>query len=261
MQSLPSFQRPPVIEVVHSVAFNPLSQLKAPHTGIFWAQIRDEFPNVQHAPPVNLTPGDFDSAGLPMPRIWFVSESENNLVQLQNNRFMYNWRIIRPDDEYPRFESVHAAFSKNFQRFQTFVADEEIGDLEIQGYELTYINHIDRLGKLNTLRNVGSLFPDLRWRNPSKRYLPVPSHLTWSMGFEFDDNRGRLVAELKTARRRNDDSEIFVLEMKATGNANVPGNEDATEWFNLAREWIVRGFMDLTHESLQASLWARDENA
>ncbi len=256
-QNLPNYCNPPVIEVAYGVSFNPLTALKAPHTGVFWSSIRDAFPEVQHAVPVGPLPKEFDMGNLPLPRIWFISEDENYLVQLQNNRFLYNWRIMRPSDAYPRFEAVQKGFKKYFALFENFVESAGLGDLELQSYELTYINHIERKGKYKNPRHISAIFPDLRWKFPAKRFLPIPSHLTWSVGFEFGE-KGRLAANLKTAYRNSDQQELFVLDLKATGKATIEGNENVNAWFDQAREWIVRGFEDLTSERAQTDLWGKE---
>jgi len=259
VSNLPSYGRPPVIEVVYGVEFDTLTELRAPHTGLFWSQIRESFPSVQHARPVGPLPREFDFGNLPLPRIWFVSEDENTVVQIQSNRFLFNWRVVRDGDVYPRFDAVQSGFQKYFAVFQQFVRNSGLGDLELKRYELTYINHIERQGKLKNLRNASSLFPDLRWRTSTKRYLPIPSRLTWSVAFEMD-SKGRLAADLKPAIRNTDGQEIFVLEMKATGSARADGNEDADHWFAQAREWIVRGFADLTSERAQRDLWNLEQS-
>lgn len=250
---LPSYRRPPVTEVVYGVAFAPLPLL-APHTGLYWSKIRDSFPKVQHAAPVGPLPHEFELGNLPLPRIWFVSEDDNYIVQVQSNRFLFNWRIVRPDDVYPRFEVVQKGFKRNFALFEEFVKSNDIGELELASYELTYINHIERKGELKNVRNASMIFQDLRWRTPNKRYLPEPSHLTWSAGFEFPDKKGRLVADIKPALRQTDQMELFVLQLKATGN--VTAEENCTiDWFRSAREWIVRGFADLTTKKAQIDMW------
>ncbi len=40
----PSFERPPVIEVVLSAQFAPLSELRVPHLGLLWNDYKSEFP-------------------------------------------------------------------------------------------------------------------------------------------------------------------------------------------------------------------------
>jgi len=251
---LPSYETPPVIEVVYGVAFNELDGLKAPHTGIFWSLIRDSYPKVQHAAPAGPFPRDFDVKNLPLPRIWFISQDENFLVQLQADRFLFNWRTRSLGDEYPRFDIVQSGFHSNFAIFSDFVESNGLGELTLRSYELTYVNHIPRSGRYERFQKIGSLFPDLRWRTPTKRYLPAPSHLTWSVGFEFGD-AGRLTAELKPAIRRLDDQALYVLELKATGQAHTQDPTHVAAWFAQAHEWIVRGFADLTSETAQTRLW------
>ena len=164
---LPSYRQAPVIEVVYGVAFAPLTLMKAPHTGLFWSAIRDSFPKVQHAAPVGPMPREFDIGNPPLPRIWFVSEDDNYLVQVQNNRFLFNWRVVRPSDVYPRFEVVQDGFKRNFALFEEFVKSASLGELELTNYELTYVNHIERKkGKLKKLRSARAIFPDLLWRRP-----------------------------------------------------------------------------------------------
>jgi hypothetical protein len=63
------------------------------------------------------------------------------------------------------------------------------------------------------------------------------------------------MADLKPAYRHSDRQEIFVFELKAMGSATTEGNENANAWFEQAREWIVRGFADLTSEKAQSNLW------
>jgi uncharacterized protein (TIGR04255 family) len=256
---LPSYNKPPVIEVIYGVAFSALEKLRAPHTGLFWSKIRDRFPKTAHAAPVGKVPKEINFGALPLPRIWYMSEDENFLVQLQSNRFLFNWRIIRPTDEYPRFDVVQNGFQRHFSIFKEFVDSESLGELDLESYELAYINHIERSGKLEDLKYVGSLFPDLRWRAPTNRYLPIPSHLTWSVGFEFG-TKGRLGAELKPAYRQSDKKELFVFELKATGSATAVGNENTNDGFEQAREWIVGGFADLTSEKAQSDLWGLENS-
>lgn len=256
--ALPSYINPPVIEVVYGVAFSPLAEFYAPHSGLFWSKVRHEFPTVRHAPPLGPLPPELDFGSLPLPRIWFISKDENFLIQLQNNRFLFNWRVVRPGDKYPRFERIQESFDKYFAMFREFVIAESLGELSLQSYELTYINHIDRAGRLRGFQNLGQLFPDLRWRSSAKRFLPTPSHLAWQVGFELPGQNGRLVADLKPAQRKFDMHELLVLELKASGPARADADGELSTWFDLAREWIVRGFSDLTSEKMQKELWGRE---
>ena len=58
--SLPSYKVPPVIEVVCGINFKSIEQFKAPHFGLFWQKVRDEFPTLKHATPLGFPPKTTD---------------------------------------------------------------------------------------------------------------------------------------------------------------------------------------------------------
>ena len=68
------------------------------------------------------------------------------------------------------------------------------------------------------------------------------------------EGKGVLNVGLREAIRTEDKVPVFVLELKAKGTASSIKSEDIREWFNLAREWIVRGFTDLTTPEMH-ELW------
>jgi uncharacterized protein (TIGR04255 family) len=49
---LPSYERPPVSEVVLSVQFASNPQFQIVHAGLFWQLVRDQFPNVSEQIPL-----------------------------------------------------------------------------------------------------------------------------------------------------------------------------------------------------------------
>ncbi len=86
--SLPSYKSPPVDEVVCGYRFEPLSQLKVVHIGLLWEKFRNDFPNVQHAAPISTDGSIFvdETTGIPLPRVWFISKADNELIQFQPDR-------------------------------------------------------------------------------------------------------------------------------------------------------------------------------
>ncbi|MYL10957.1 MAG: TIGR04255 family protein [Cenarchaeum sp. SB0669_bin_11] len=254
IRGLPSYQKPPVVEVVYAVIFSPLPKLTAAHTGIFWKSIEDKFPSVKQTQPIGALPRDIWTT---VPRIWYVSEDENTVVQVQNNRFVFNWRKVRADDVYPRFEVVESSFQENFSKFLSFLEEANLGGLDIRSFELSYINHIERMEKLSGPKSARLLFPDFRWQNRRNRFLPMPYHVFWNIQIELAGT-GLLSVDLKSATRNNDGQDIFVLELTASGDGRANENSDMHDWFLRAREGIVRGFADLTNERLQVELWGRE---
>jgi uncharacterized protein (TIGR04255 family) len=131
------FERPPVVEVVCGVLFGALAGLRTAHVGVFWEQIRQEFPSVDEAPPLapvietqDLSPSLEIAVGLvpPLPRTWFQTADGHRLVQLQRDRFVYNWRRKSPDDgDYPSYDVVIVEFERLWSAFGEFVAREKLG--------------------------------------------------------------------------------------------------------------------------------------
>jgi uncharacterized protein (TIGR04255 family) len=233
------FERPPVVEVVCGVQFGALGSFRAAHVGVFWEQIRTEFPAVDEAPPLssvieaqNLQPSMEIAIGLipPLPRTWFLSEDGHRLIQLQRDRFIYNWRRSSPDDgDYPSYDNVIVEFERLWGAFEKFVAKEKLGELVARQLELAYINVIP----FDRIPDDDPVFLDHARSSSPDRFLPAPESFEW-----------REVASGAPIRR---------LEMMARGAQSG----DVRSWFDLAHEWIVRGFTDVTTTRMQTDVWRR----
>ena len=46
----PDYDRPPVVETYLGVQFSPLVKFSIPHFGLYWAKIRDNYPDFQVQP-------------------------------------------------------------------------------------------------------------------------------------------------------------------------------------------------------------------
>ena len=257
---LPSFDKPPVVEVVMGVQFEPLETMLAPHFGLFWECVRDEYPICRDAPPIVPQieelgqPGALKRANLqivsrpPLPRIFFEHSNGEWLIQLQPDRFLHNWRAASATGIYPRYRAVRSQFSSQWSRFQSFIADSDLGDLKINQLEMTYMNHI---GPLPDDLHFGDVFPDLQWRS-SERNLKQPESLNVAYSFASDDNVNRLRANIKPASH-SDKGKILVFDLTVRG---TPDGDDFENWFDKSRDWIVTAFADLTSDRWH-KIWER----
>ena len=170
-QHLPSFNSPPVVEVVMGVQFQPLKQFLVPHLGLFWQTVRSEYSSCSENPLVTPQLEDLGSPGAlkdmkvqlmavpPLPRVFFEDASGQWLIQLQRDRFLHNWRCGAGTADYPRYPAVREKFFSQWSSFQQFAADNELGDINVTQLEITYLNHItpwtDKSG-------LGRTFPAVR---------------------------------------------------------------------------------------------------
>jgi uncharacterized protein (TIGR04255 family) len=265
-KSFPDYANPPVIEVVCGVGFASLPDFKAVHLGLLWERFRKEFPRVEEQAPLAMpleqfgvlrgAPSELQFVEVPpLPRVWFLDEKGNGIVQVQRDALLHNWRKLDEADRYPRFKVVFAEFMDYFGRFSDFVRANELGALTPAQYDLTYVNHIFPGDHWHHGDPLNSVFPDFQWRQ-EKRFLPVGYEAAqWKTAMRLPDESGRLHVSIQTGFKRPDNAPLIVLEMKARGMSKSPSVDAMTKWFDVAHEWIVRGFADITDKKLQGTLW------
>ena len=86
--------------------------------------------------------------------------------------------------------------------------------------------------------------------------MPPPENAGWSMQFKMPDGLGRLhtgVQRVLTMPRKN---EAIRFALTARGCPAEKEEKHLEKWFKTAREWIVRGFCDLTGRFAD-ELWGR----
>jgi len=260
--SLPDYKKPPVIEVVCGIAFKKIEQFKAPHLGLFWQRLRADYPICQHAPPLGFPPEPSEPSGefeLPLPRMWFINEKMNNLIQLQNNRFFYNWRKMRADEPYPHYRAVIKKFTANLELFQKFLEEEKLRSFSPTDCELTYINHILKGEGWETISDISGVLPDISWRSNNSRFLPEPLNIGWMSSFALPEDKGRLHVKLDQVAHKIDKRPILRLEISAKGLGADKSQKAIWDWFEIAHKWIVCGFADLTNLKIQKTFWERSD--
>ncbi len=258
LNRLPSYKNPPVNEVVCGVRFRPTDRLRIPHIGLLWDKFRADYPILQHAPPISSTKGEMlvdKGTGLPLPRVWFINTSDDQLIQFQNDRFYFNWRKRKSD--YPRYNHVISNFDTVLKAIEDLFREFDLGEPEPIEYELSYINHIPKGIGWETIDDLTEIFSDFIWNKPTSRFLPNPEEVSWDAKFSFPEQKSHLIVSLKNAIRTKDELPILIFELKANGNDS---DDTVRNWFDLAHEWIVRGFTDLTTDKLQ-KIWGIEEYA
>lgn len=265
---LPEYESPPLTEVVCGVTFKSLDRLTAAHVGIFWGELQPEYPKVEEYPPIASPIEIFDTKEVsteleftsvpPLPREMFLSEDDVFVIQLQRDRFIFNWRRLNEVNLYPRYPQVIEKFENNLRVFRDLTAKGSIETEPIQ-YELTYINHIPQGDLWEKSGEIGNIFP---FSNLSfdGTVLKSPEHVNWRTTFLLPNKLGRLHATIRTnSLRRSDNKPVIFFELTVRGMASDTSDIGRKDWFDLAREWIVRGFTDLTSNEAQEKLWRRTQ--
>lgn len=254
------FDDPPVIEVALAIQFE--AAVESLDVATYGARIRSDFPKRSEQPPRPLLEERFDDLQEappfrleildrpPLSRFWFLSEDEGRLVQVQQDTFALNWRKLDASDEYPRYPALREKFIHYLGELQDVLSAEGKPDLAPNWCEVTYINHVgpDSDGNRLPLYEVLSVM-----REPSFRFLPGAEDAQAAARFrilEDDKPIGRLIVNANAAIRAVDRAPIWVMTLTARIRASEPNREAALSRLDLGREWVVRGFADVTTERM-----------
>jgi uncharacterized protein (TIGR04255 family) len=267
---LPEYDAPPVSEVALSIEFLPLANWRGPHAGRFWNQISTLYPKTEEMPPL---PSEIERFGPDISRFqalvprfqlmdaqaqrfWFIADPATRLIQVQRDRFIINWRKITGDETYPRYEKeMRPRFEREWMLFQTFVLESDLGQIDVQQCEVTYVNHIVKGEGWETPSEAVSIFS--HWSGSgSDGFLPPFESLNANGTFLIEQDKGRLYFFIHRVIRTIDQKEAIQVQLTARGRPSTSSNADVLAWMDLGREWIVRGFTDLTTPRAH-SLWKR----
>jgi uncharacterized protein (TIGR04255 family) len=270
---LPDFKQPPVSEVVLSLQFEPLERLKTPLIGCLWERFRKRLPEIEeHAPlPSIMEMFGTPAASLgpkievimgdkpPVPRVFFMTPEKTELVQIQQDRFIHNWRKIGGQDTYPRYEVIREAFRQEVTQLQAFLNGEKAGHLKINQCEITYVNHIEPCGVWNKHNEMDAVLRNWVTLSPGG-FLPLPEDAGIRLRFVMPDEEGRSIGRLHVAFdpvwRTSDKSPLFSMNLTARGTPLTGEIDGAFEFLDVGRRWIVKGFADLTTDKMHRA-WGR----
>ncbi|HEX9756831.1 MAG TPA: TIGR04255 family protein [Nitrospiria bacterium] len=255
----PSFKKPPIAEVALGIRFNISDKLKIPHIGQLWNKFRQDYPKIEHAPPIASGQGDIPvdpTTGMPSLRVWFVNESEDQLIQFQVDRFHFNWR--RKEADYPRYPYMIKNFEKVFDTNSIFFKEYSLGPLQPIECELTYINHFKKGLEWNNSADLRKIFSDSPLIQKKEGFLPEPEAISWRARFPLGEGKGSLTVKLDHGTLIKEKNKVYILDLTARGMGESTNKEDIFKWFDLAHEWVVRGFTDLTTPEIQ-KIWEREE--
>ena len=259
------FDRPPIFEVACGVLFADPNVIKTAHVGAFWQRKREAFPRVEDAAPIGAViedrnrtlPPDFEITALPpLRRAWLISEDGRNLIQIQQDRFLFNWKRSKDDDSYPSYSVVIEQFENHLADFLSFLEEQGIPRPAYRQFELTYVNHISESNGLQVTGLDGLLVDHIRSVSPN-RFLPQPDGINWTTGYPLPNGVGRLHISAHTAIRVPEGETIVRLDLTARGIPADASEAGRRPWFDLAHEWITRGFADSTAPVLHSDAWQR----
>ncbi len=256
-----TFARPPIIELVLGVQFEPLRDFRMRHVGELYRLFQSQFPGYEEHPPVEpvtetFTPrqeGPFRiewATTPPLPRVWLLEPGGNEVIQFQRDRFLHNWRKVESADLYPSYVSCRELFETSLRKFLSFIEENACGKWVPNQCELTYINHILPVGAWSRHAQIGGAI-----RPWSDQAEPVPENISLALQYVIPDEHkqpvGRVHVAVRPKWRLPEQSPLLELSLTSRGKPGAPSIRGVMEFLDLAHVWGQRVFLSITTEAIQ----------
>lgn len=255
--SQPEFDNPPINEVVCGIRFKPLDEFRATHFGRLWEKFRHDFPVSEDRLPFAPLPEEVSADKLQLPRVWFIHKDENEIIQVQRDWFLHNWRKNQEHDEYPHFEKIIKNFEKYLSYFEEFLTEEKLDAIVPQQYQLTYIDLVPKGQGWESLSEVGNVFPDFISLPSTHALFSNTNSIALQVLLALPDEASQLQMTIRDGIRRSDNQLTFYLDLTARGEALDTSHESLRNWFERAHEWILQLFLEITGDEIQDKYWGR----
>ena len=261
------FVRPPIEEVVLSVLFESLAGFLAPHLGEIWQELKKEgFVNIAEQPLVLPTMEHFSNIGgeselhignVPnLARIWFIHKDGDQIIQVQRDRFAFNWRKTKAGQNYPGFSAILEKFEKFYNRFGETIQNMEVGTLTPLQYELTYIDQLMQGEGWNNLEDMGKIYNLFMDSQSSDSFWSGAESMMLQASFPIGDLHSRLYLTIGNRVRVSDQRHTLQTNFTMRG---FPQNAEHAmpAWFKWARDRIREKFVRMFTEDIQTQIWER----
>ena len=260
---LPKFNKPPVIETILGVEFEPLRNFQVPHFGLFLLEIKDRYKNFTELPPIVSQIEKFESDSVeiasfqfglrPEVRCLFLDEKQEWKIQVQNNKFLSNWTKSTLKSGYPSYTETLRRFKTYWNKFVLFLEKNKLDKPQIRQCEIMYLNHIE---ESIDFENLSEIFPHWTKSEKASKFLPSPEAIAMNVVYRIPENRGRLHITVQPVVRHFDLKKITQVSLTARVLPNPSDRKDVLEAMNIGHEWVVKGFTDFTSEKMHR-IWER----
>ncbi|MGN6610122.1 MAG: TIGR04255 family protein [Jatrophihabitans sp.] len=280
VDQIASFTDPPVVEVVTSVRFAPMPPLAYVKLGTLWESTwQSSFPTLEvqpaYAAPVevfgrspmaadifNFSFGALQPASN-FPRLWMISPSGNELLQVQQDWFAANWRKNATPGgaagaEYDRWTARRVAFAQHWQTLATWLHEHQAGMHPLQ-CEVTYINHIAPIeGIWSSHSDAANIFSGLRLAvhdSVALEQFGLRSQAIIPGEGDLPEARLHVSVSAAFAGPGPEPTPIIVLELTVRGAPQPDG--DLVTFLDRGRRLIVQTFVQLTTDQIRQA-WGQE---
>lgn len=194
------------------------------------------------------------------PRIWLGDASGNELVQIQRDRLMHNWRHTAIGSEYPRYPRLRKEFASDWAVMDSFLRDHRLGELLPTQCEVVYVNLIEADGGLlhaDSSRYFSFFAPAVHAQGLSE-FEAVSFSMTSVAKSATDQGAhiGRLFVEVSSGVNPATRLPTYQFSLTLRGAPPTRDLEGVLSFFDFARTRIVCVFAELTTPQMH-EIWEK----
>ncbi len=265
MSTTPTFENPPIVEFVLGVQFDAIAGFTAAHFGRYWDRLGSAWGNPRDN---GLIGEQFERFGgsanqrrwrmkmEPAPlvnRLTLINQSTSDrLIQIQPTRFHLNWR--KTENLKPSYKELIEEFESKFEQFKTFCEDEKIGPVNVNQWEVTYVDSFPQDEYWSSPNDWHKFLPGLFSDKPSElagSLKMVKRNVQWTM--EIEPQLGRLHLSSGIGCWDNNAHESLMLDITARGPVNVECTPTYRAGLDLGHKVAVGQFLAMVDSKTKAS--------
>ena len=205
---LPGYGQPPVVEVALAIQFKSAIGFRSFDLGKVAACWSDTLPEVSERPPLGPMAVEFAGPAVAFkvseetetPRLWLMNEPGSQLLQLQQDRLVVNWRRLPSDIPYPPLRVHPRVPGRGMEPADGCSSrPRAVPDLgrtvpEPSICEVQYVNHLDKRSGWRSVGDTPAVVAP--WDGSmSDGFLPPAREAGLSLLFELPDGRGWLAVD------------------------------------------------------------------
>ncbi len=255
--TLPSFRKPPVVEVAMSIGFMPIGGLNFAAMADLRSRWMDSYPGAEEQPlleppatPQQSIKVEFGFGPQPR-RLWLLSSQGDRVMQIQRDRLIANWRATPGSGEpYPRYQPLRDDFLRRWSDFEKFIVEHGVAhSVQPQYAEVTYVNVIRTdVGGHTDISAV------LKMNKEGELWRDGVSTVAVNQSWELHD----LQTFLTMAANVDSSAPESPIVLQISANTRINEGRDSASAVDLAHEFVVGTFGVVTTDEMQ-QCWERTE--
>jgi uncharacterized protein (TIGR04255 family) len=250
------YEKPPVVETSFGFGFLPIKGWNLFHLGMFWSRLRGRYEHAEarlptgsvHLDDLDLRLGpEVRLESLPL-RSWFLDSSKNQLLQVQANAFIRNWRAVESENKYCHYSDLRPMFQRDWEEYTGFLQSEKLSRPSVFRCDVTYVNHFVKGREWENLEQLESLFPRMKFG--------IPGALTTSFSWMAVVGQNQVRVEASPGLRA-DGAPIIQLTLNVSGKPGDTSEHDIWAKLDDCHKLLVETFAEITAGEVQRRVWRR----